>query len=247
MAPALAVLLAACGATPPAAERPPPPPLPPVVLSPPGVATCPPRQARVRLSVVDREPMLSTGAGVREMHAETRLPQRDTAHHLALTTSRIDWLSEVDIRYARAPRGAPAGPETYCAVPGAVTLTLMQAEHLMRLAREIPEGSCLFTEVEAHERRHVAVNRAALERAARRIRTAAEAWARTAEGRGATLEEAKAALGQGLRRAVEPALSAMRREQERGHRSIDTQAEYRRLATVCPEDQAVLRERLRGG
>jgi hypothetical protein len=201
---------------------------------------CPPRQPRIRLSVVDPEPVLDTSLGIDALHAETGRPRSATLHHLALTISRVEWHSEINARTLSTRGGV-------CATPDQVTLTLVQAEHLIRIAEEIPPGSCLFREVEAHERRHVAVNRRTLRTAAGRARAAAESWAASAAGRGATEQEAMAALQASLRRAIEPALAAMRARREAAHREIDAPAEYRRLARICPEDQRVLRERLRGG
>lgn len=209
----------------------------------PGLAAteCPPRASRVRVTVSDPEPVLSTELGVDALHAETGRPRSASVHHLGLTLSRVEWRSEVNARTT-----APAARRgSVCAVPGRVSLALVQSEHLVRIAREIPRGGCLFREVERHERRHVAVNRRSLAEAAARARRAAEAWAATAEGLGATEAEAMAALQAGLRRAIEPALAAMRAEREAAHRAIDTGAEYRRLARVCPEDQRALRARLR--
>lgn len=220
-------------------------------------AACPPRQApRVRVEVLDPEPSLAADLGMEALRAAAGPARRPrggragTAHHLGLTTSRVEWQGEIELRYARPPSAGRTGGRSpaplLCAVPGAVTLRLSQAEHRIRIAREIPRGSCLFREVEAHERRHAAVNRQTLRAAAGEARRAAEAWAATAEARGATLAEAMAKLRHGLRRAVEPALVAMRAARERGHGAIDTPAEYRRLAGACPADQRVLRERLRG-
>jgi hypothetical protein len=199
---------------------------------------CPPAEPRLRLSVVDPEPVVGHELGIDALHGETGQPRSETLHHLGLTTSRVEWQSEIETRYRSTAGGV-------CAVPARVTLTLVQTEHLLRIARELPEGSCLYREVLAHERRHVAVNRRTLRAAAERARGAAEAWAARAEGRGATLEEAMASLQQGLRRALEPSLAGMRKAREAGHRGIDTAAEYQRLARVCPGDQRLLREGLR--
>ncbi|MBL6455627.1 hypothetical protein JMJ55_09855 [Belnapia sp. T6] len=122
---------------------------------------------------------------------------------------------------------------------------MVQTEHRVRIAREIPEGGCLWREVLAHERRHVAVNRRSLREAAAAARAAAAAWAARAEGHGATLEEAMAGLRTGLRQAIEPALAAMRSGRATAHGAIDTQAEYERLGRTCPADQQRLREALR--
>jgi hypothetical protein len=199
---------------------------------------CPPADPRLRLSVVDPEPVVGHELGIDALHDESGQPRSGTLHHLGLTTSRVEWQSEIETRYRSTAAGV-------CAVPSRVALILVQTEHLLRIARELPEGSCLYREVLAHERRHVVVNRRTLRVVAERARGAAEAWAVRAEGRGATLDEAMASLQQGLRRALEPSLAAMRKAREAGHRGIDTVAEYQRLARVCPGDQRLLREELR--
>ena len=178
------------------------------------------------------------------LHALTGLPRMQAERHLGVTVSRIDWRTEIAARigHLTAPAG---GTPVVCAVPAEITLTLVQAEHRVRIARELAPGSCLFAEVETHERRHVAVNRDTLRAMAARARAVAQGWARTAEGRGATPEAAAEALRQGLRRALEPVLDAVRQTQERRHAAIDTQDEYRRLARVCADDHALLSERLR--
>lgn len=228
--PVAASLLPAAAQTAAATATVPPPPPP-----------CPPHAPQVRVEVEDAEPTVLGGADIDELHARTRQPRTARIHHLALTTSRVEWRSEITARYAQA-----AGDGPVCAVPGEVTLVLVHAEHAVRLAREIPEDGCLWREVMAHERRHVAVNRRSLRAAAAAARAAAEAWALQAEARGPDVEAAVARLQRGLRRAIEPALARMRAEREAGHRAIDTQEEYRRLARVCPADQSLLRETLNG-
>lgn len=211
-----------------------------LVALPAGAApACPPARVQVRVAVTDPEPALSTRLGIDALHAKSGRPRSATVHHLALTSSRVEWQGEIDARTMAGRGGA-------CARPERVLLTLAQTEHLVRIAHEIPRGTCLFRAVEAHERRHVAVNRRTLRAAAARARRAAGAWAAGAEGRGATEREAVAALQRGLRHAIEPAMAAMRAQRDAAHRAIDTEAEYRRLARICPADQRALRERLRG-
>jgi hypothetical protein len=232
---ALAALGAVAAAMVPAAEVPLAGAQPSAAAAP----ACPPRAPRVRVVLEDPKPTLLTEAGVDGLHDESREPRMLRLHHLALTTSRVDWRSEVTAHYARAPEGGPV-----CAVIGTVTLHLVHAEHVIRIAREIPEGGCLWRAVLAHERRHVAVNRRALRSAAQRLQAAAEQWARRAEARAPDVEGAVAALQERLRRAIEPTFAAMRAERERGHRAIDTPEEYDRLARICPADQAALNARL---
>ena len=201
---------------------------------------CPPGPPQVRLTVVDPEPVFSNALGVDDLHRETGQPRSATLHHLGLTTSRVEWQSEIETRYRSTEGGV-------CARPASVTLTLTQTEHSVRIAREIPKGGCLWREVSTHEQRHVAVNRRSLRQAATQAKAAAEGWGAKAEGRGATLDEAMAGLQQGLRRAIEPALVGMRAARESAHREIDSYAEYQRLSRACPGDHKRLRDSLRPG
>ena len=131
----------------------------------------------------------------------------------------------------------------FCARPERVSLRFRHAEHAVRIASELPRGSCLYRETEAHERRHVAVNRATLRRAAAGAEAAVRGWAASAVGRGDTEQAASAALRDGLRRAIAPAVEAAQAARDAAHRRIDRPEEYRRLGRVCPEDQKALRLR----
>ncbi len=190
------------------------------------------------MAVIDPAPVTSQAEGIDALHEETGQERSAGQHHLAFTTSRVEWRSEIDTRYREEAGGV-------CARPARVALSLVQAEHLVRIAGEIPRGGCLWQEVLAHEMRHVAVNRRTLRAAAARARAAAEAWALRAEGRGVSLDEAMAGLQEGLRRAIEPALAGMREARGAAHGRIDSRAEYERLGEVCPADQRRLRQALR--
>ncbi|MCB4823560.1 hypothetical protein [Roseicella aerolata] len=198
---------------------------------------CPAGAARVELVLEDPPPVLSAAGRIVPPEGGAAAPPGARLHHLGLTTSRVAWGSEMETRWREGEGGI-------CARPARVTLRLAQTEHRIRIAREIPEGGCLWRAVEAHERRHVAVNRATLRHAAAEARQAAEAWAGRAEGRGPTMEAAVAALQEGLRQAIEPALAGMRKAREAAHAAIDTPEEYARLGRICPEDRARLRARL---
>ena len=163
----------------------------------------------------------------------------DFPHHLGLTVSRVEWRSDITVR----SRGAEGGP--VCAVPAEVRLRLVQAEHSIRLAREVPPGGCLAGEVLAHERRHVEINRRTLREAATELRTLTRGWAARAERRAPNLNEAANGLQDELSRAVEPVLERLRAAREAGHAAIDTPEEYTRISRVCPGDQRKLRMALR--
>lgn len=202
-------------------------------------AACPPRGGSVTVAVEDPAPQVRTDRSAAALRAESGAPWHPALQHLGLTVSRVEWRSLVEARIG------PVGPgEEACATAAAVTLTLGHAEHVVRVASEVPRDSCLQREVEAHEQRHVEVNRRTLRDAARHLETAARAWIARAEAVGATPDTAFTRLQDSLRDAVEPTLARKRRARAGGHTAIDTPKEYRRLGRVCPADQRLLRARL---
>lgn len=219
------------------AQLPAPPPL---------GAACPSRGTPiVSVEVVDPEPRMLPPLSARQLRAEAG-GQADAAfpHHLGLTTSRVEWQSEITVR-AQAPAGTRAG--VVCAVPAELRIRLVHAEHGIRLARELPPNGCLAAEVLAHERRHVEVNRRTLRDMAAEVRVIARNWSQRAETRAPDINAAAVALQQELARVLEPALERLRVTREAAHAAIDSTEEYRRLSRVCPEDQRRLRAALRGG
>jgi len=200
-------------------------------------AECPATTPRVEAVLHDPEPTLDLGTGMDALRADA--PRGAGLRHLGSTTSRVEWQSEIEARVASANGRA-------CARPERVSLAFRHAEFDVRIARELPRGSCLFRETEAHERRHVATNRDTLRRAAADAEAAARRWAASAVGRGATEQSAMAALREDLRRAVAPAFEAMQAARDAAHRAIDRPEEYERLGQVCPDEQKALGERLRG-
>jgi hypothetical protein len=193
-------------------------------------AACPEPGAEIALRREDPEPTV-TAAPMPALRTQMAEAQGPHGQHLGVTSSRVEWRTELSARYLRQPDGS------VCAVPDRIAIELVHVEHTIRIAAEIPEDGCLWREVLGHERRHVAVNRATLREAEAAVGRAVRAWARQAVARAPDAEAATAALQASLRRAVEPSLAAMRRARARGHARIDTPAEYDRLARVCPGDQ----------
>jgi len=198
---------------------------------------CPPRGAPlVRVVVSDPEPRVLSALSSTELRAAVGEDATDGhLHHLGITVSRVEWRSEITVR----SQGVVGGP--VCALPAELQITLLHAEHSIRLAREVPRDGCLAREVLAHERRHAEVNQRTLREAAATLRTTAQRWAARAEVRAPDVAAAAAALQDDLEAAVEPVLERLRRAREAGHGLIDTPAEYRRLGSVCQEDQRRLR------
>ena len=206
-------------------------------------AACPARGTPVvHVELVDPEPRLLPPLSARRLRVEAGgSADGPFPHHLGLTTSRVEWRSEITVR----SRGAERGP--VCAVPAELRIRLLHAQHVIRLAREVPPGGCLAGEVLAHERRHAEVNRRTLRDAAAELRGIARGWAARAETRAPDINAAAVAMQAELAEVLEPALARLRSAREAGHAAIDTPEEYRRLSRVCPDDQRRLRAALRDG
>jgi len=202
----------------------------------------------VRVAVTDPDPRVLPAAPAAELRAqagaatpgEASAPMGGEQQHLGVTLSRVEWRSEITVR----SQGVVGGP--VCALPAELRLTLVHAEHSIRIARELPRDGCLAREVLAHERRHVAVNRRTLQEAAGALHTVARRWALRAEARAADVAAAAAALQDQLQAEVAPVLERLRAAREAGHDRIDTAEEYRRLGRICPEDQRRLRALIGG-
>ncbi len=238
----LLLLLPAAAAAQPAPEAATPEPAPPAAApAPQPAAACPPRGTPVvQVEVRDRQPRVLPPMPARTLRSQAGgAVDGDFPHHLGLTVFSGESRSEITVRTQANEAGA-------CALPAEVRLSLVTTEHSIRLAREVPAGSCLAREVLAHERRHAEVNRRTLREAAGDLRATARAWAARAESRAADAGAAALVLQDELTRAIEPVLERLRTTRERGHSAIDASAEYQRLSRVCPEDQRKLRVALRG-
>lgn len=221
------------GPAPASAALPPPPPRALAIA-------CPPRTpgARVEVAVSDRAPRLSHDTPVAGLNALAGQGVGTGFQHLGLTLLRSEWRSEIGLRLAGGDGGV-------CAVVEHVRVTLAHAENRILIAREIPAGSCLYEEVEAHERQHVAANTRVLRAAVAPARRVLEAWAAEAEARAADPEAAKAVLQEGLRQAMEPVMAALNERRVEANRAIDSPAEYQRLSRSCALDHVRLQDRLR--
>lgn len=200
---------------------------------------CPPRGSpALNVSLSDPEPRVLPPLPawqLRQMAEGEETEVGPPLHHLGLTLSRVEWRSEIT---ARSGGASSAG---VCAIPSEIRLTLVHAEHIIRLAREIPRGGCLAGEVLAHERRHAEVNRRTLREAAEGLRAVARNWAARAEARAPDVGAAALMLQDQLAAAVEPVLERLRQSRTTQHAQIDTPEECRRLGRVCPGDQRRIR------
>jgi hypothetical protein len=202
---------------------------------------CPMRSTaspQVEVVILNPQPRLSRDTTVSALHGLSGQPQRANFHHLGVTVLRMEWRGEVQLSVATDPQGI-------CAVVTRVRVTLAHVGHRILIAREIPQGGCLYQEVETHERRHVAANRRALREAVAPVGRALEAWAANAETRAATAEAAREALLSGLQATMTPLIAAVQERRDVANRAIDSPEEYRRIAQSCGVDQLRLQDRLR--
>jgi len=201
---------------------------------------CPPRTpaARIEVLVSDPAPKLGHDVTVAGLNALAGQGLGSGFQHLGLTLLRSEWRGEIALR-------ATGGAGGLCAVVEHVRVTLAHAENRIFVAREIPAGTCLYEEVEGHERRHVAANARVLREAVAPARRALETWAAQAEARAASPDAAKAVLQEGLRQAMEPVMAALNERRTEANRVVDSPEEYQRLSRSCATDHIRLQDRLR--
>jgi hypothetical protein len=154
---------------------------------------------------------------------------------LGLTHSRLG----TEIAYAMS--AVPAG-SGYCITLDRVDVKITLAITVF-LAKELKPGSCLYREAEAHEQKHVDLERKLLPVARARVEVALAGVARRTV-RGATIEAAGDQLQEQARKAVDAVLTDFAAEKKRQQLLFDTVEEYQKLSRRCSADE--IRELLGG-
>lgn len=147
---------------------------------------------------------------------------------LGLSIADITESHNVEVRVTSLSDGS------YCGVVSGVTIRFGFTGRRVLVARELPEGSCAFGEVAAHEARHVAVDddaareyRAVLEdRLTREARSAPAVRLRDPRS---VVEAQRGRVGQAIRRALDD----FNRIRDRRQAEVDTAEEYRRVSGSC--------------
>ena len=122
----------------------------------------------------------------------------------------------------------------YCAAPASITGKFGFQAMTVAVARELPQGSCIFKEVLAHEMRHVAADLETLAEFAPVARQRMEeAAARGGPVRGVAQAQVVAALDARLKAAMTAAVNDFSRRRDQRQAAIDTKAEYDRVARAC--------------
>lgn len=124
-----------------------------------------------------------------------------------------------------------AGGSSFCARPRlAVRLAMEQLDLLV--AHEVPEGSCGFEEVLAHERRHVEVARQSQQASARRLSGTLSELIRTQVLVASSREALDSQLSQ-LKGQIRELVEADLKQADQAQLEIDHPEEYERLSRVC--------------
>jgi len=154
---------------------------------------------------------------------------------LGLSTARLAESSRVDIHLSILSDGS------FCATVSGVAAAFGFDQRRVFIANELPEGSCAFDEVLAHEMRHVRVDdeasRAFLPKVEARLR--AEALAapplRSRDRRGVVEAQQRR-----VRAAMRSLLDEFSRERDRLQAAVDTTDEYKRVTASCGGEIAKL-------
>ncbi len=210
-------------------------------------ASCPPAPyPQVVVNVSQEEPKLVTNRNVNELKA---LSQSDGAadtlsdsRHVPLGLAVANAQYTVNIK----AQMATFNNRQACAALSEVVIDLSFANNVIYVASDLPRGSCIFSNVHAHERQHVAVDRQLLQDFSQKIRYETSSVAGrignvTAPTSEAAFDKLSALLKPGLDRAMQDFMAERARRQAR----VDTPQEYDRVSRSCNgEAQRYIRQSL---
>lgn len=121
-----------------------------------------------------------------------------------------------------------------CARVQRIDVTIGYKDVTVYVAREIPEGSCGFDEVMAHEQKHIDVNRGVLQDYAPRIQESVEDYLRgNAVIHGQDHDAEIARLRQNLQNLLDDLSTKMMNDNIARQKEVDSPEEYARLSHVC--------------
>jgi len=179
------------------------------------------------------DPVYDLSAGI----ATIQNLANDTAHtihenHKNLTLGLTHYESvlefHVPIKGIKFPNGLT------CAHVEHVDVVIGYKDVTVYIPHEVPQGSCGFTEVMAHEQKHIDVNRQILQEYAPHIAERLQAYLKL---NGVFREEnsdyAVSLLNQKLQAILDELATQMIGENRRRQQLIDSPAEYRRISTAC--------------
>ncbi len=147
---------------------------------------------------------------------------------LGLTRVKTRYTSKLETEVLRLPDG------THCAYLKTLWLTVLFDNTTVYIATNLPRDSCIYDEVLAHEHKHVAADRALLERWKPELQRQAEDAARSAVVTSAsTADEATKYIGSYLEPYLQRTVNALMAARDADQSLIDTTAEYTRISRSC--------------
>ena len=121
-----------------------------------------------------------------------------------------------------------------CAHVEKVDIDISYGQVTVFVANEIPQGSCGFREIMAHEQKHIDVNRQVLNEYAPRIKASVKNYIQSrGVFREQTAEYAESVLNQDLNNLIHTELAAMAAENSRRQMLVDSHDEYLRITNSC--------------
>lgn len=183
----------------------------------------------VRINVFLPDPVLDNSEP--QAAIQRRAPQSHSGHTVGLYVGALKHRIETESHFVGNPRQV-------CVNVAAVTVNLGVADRRIYLAREWPPGSCPYSAILGHERKHQAADDTALRQAAWAIRDAIIKKV-AAVGPLAVPRPQQEAAAQRLSDAVGATFQAqvtrLGEEERRLQRAVDAGFEYARLTASCPE------------
>lgn len=149
-------------------------------------------------------------------------------------------LSRSGIMVSYTPRIAVAQEyEHVCAKLVSVEMQFGYSAREILLAREMPEGSCIYGQVRTHEYRHAGVDAYMIESYEDYLdRELAKAAAAVGVLRARTGDDAAEIIAERLSASMQPVVDFILQQREAFQARIDTPQEYARISSVCRADIA---------
>ncbi len=166
-------------------------------------------------------------ASYRELSSKMKQALKPGQDTMGLSSSRLDARLHFDFSVRQVSRQR-------CYYLSAIEAQLGYDYRLVQIAREIPEGSCLYDEIRRHEYKHVAVDEAAVRENLSYVASQLHA---VANSLGVTKavddQQAQRRVDAALRAAIKPILAHVSALRSAAQDRVDTPAEYARVEQAC--------------
>ena len=190
---------------------------------------CPAPSRRPAVSVAPLLPSVpeTHSASYRELSTMLTRALKPNQDVLGLSSARFGEKYSLETRMVK--RGS-----RNCYYLAALRVEFGYTERLVQIAREVPEGSCMFKEIRGHEYRHVAVDDAVVRD---NLAYVAAELQRFADGLGAIEaandHDAEGIIGNALDKAMKPVVAHASKLEDAAQDKVDTDAEYARVEDAC--------------